>query len=227
MSEPGGAHGAPRLKIYGFWRSQATFRVRVALNLKGLAYDEVPIDIDSDAIDAPSFRAINPMGSVPALMVGDEPLTQSLAILEYLDETHPQPALLPPDPLGRARVRALAALVVSDSHPLIVPRVRRYLVAEANFDSAMWRAWQVHWFTAGLRGFEARLASSTSTGTYCHGENLSLADICLAGLVAGARQFDVPTREMPTIERIVERCMADPCFERAGAIHQSDYPRAS
>src|ERR1700679_1675511 len=116
------------LKMYGFWRSAATFRVRTALNLKGLAFDEVMIDLDAGEQNAPSYRAINPAGAVPSLFVDDgTPLTQSLAILEYLDELHPEPALLPADPRGKARVRALALIFAADHHPLIVPRVRRYL----------------------------------------------------------------------------------------------------
>ncbi len=216
--------GTQPLKLYGFWRSQATFRLRVALNLKGIAYEETPVDIDHGGTDDPAFRTVNPMGAVPALMIGDTALTQSLAILEYLEEAYPEPPLLPREPLGRARVRALAAIAVADSHPLIVPRVRRYLAEAAGFDAGQWRAWQVRWFGAGLAGFEARLAGAPETGTYCHGETPTFADICLCALVAGARTFDVPIEGVPTVERIVGHCMADPAFERARAIHQSDYP---
>ena len=221
---PEGGSPTPPLKLYGFWRSQATFRLRVALNLKGVAYEETPIDIDNGGTDEPAFRAVNPMGAVPALMIGDTPLTQSVAILEYIEETYPEPPLLPRDPLGRARVRALAAIAVADAHPLIVPRVRRYLAKAAGFDADQWRAWQVQWFGAGLAGYEARLADAPETGAYCHGDTPTFADICLVGLVAGARTFKVPIEGVPTVERIVDRCMAEHAFERAKAIHQSDYP---
>ncbi len=211
--------------MYGFWRSQATFRVRVALNLKGLSYREIPVDLDAGEQDAPDFRAINAMGGVPALMVGDAPLTQSLAILEYIEETNPEPALLPRDPLGRARVRALAAIAVSDTHPLIVPRVKKYLAANAGFDAARWKAWQTFFIAAGLRGYEARLAHDAETGPFCHGETPTFADICLCGLMASAKTFGIETAAIPTVERIAGHCMALPAFEKAKAIHQADYPK--
>ena len=212
------------MDMYGFWRSQATFRLRVALNLKGIAYQEIPVDLDAGAQHADEFRTLNPMVSVPALMVEGQPLTQSLAVLEYLEETHPEPALLPRDPLGRARVRSLAALAVSDAHPLIVPRVKRYLAEHAGFDATRWKAWQTHWFSAGLKGYEARLAHDTATGTHCHGDAPSFADICLAGLFVGAEGFSIEVDGIPTVRRIVESCMATPAFEAARAVHQADYP---
>lgn len=212
------------MDVYGFWRSQATFRLRVALNLKGITYREIPVDLDTGEQNEAAFREINPLGSVPALMVAGGPLTQSLAVLEYLEETHPDPALLPPDALGRARVRALAAIAVSDAHPLIVPRIKRYLAEHAGFDAARWKAWQTHWFSAGLEGFEARLAHEADTGTHCHGDTPTFADICLAGLVAGADAFSIEVEGIPTVRRIVARCMATPPFEAARAVHQVDYP---
>ncbi len=212
------------MEMYGFWRSQATFRVRVAMNLKGIAYREIPVDLDKGEQHGSEYQAINPLGGVPALMVDGKPMTQSLAILEYLEDVHPEPALLPKDPLGRARVRGLAAIAVSDAHPLIVPRVRRYLSESAGFDAETWKAWQTQWFTASLRGYEARLAGSEATGGFCHGETPTIADICLAGLVAGSRLFSIPVGGVPTVERIMSRCMAEPAFERARAVHQSDFP---
>jgi maleylacetoacetate isomerase len=214
------------MDMYGFWRSQATFRVRVALNLKGLSYHEIPIDLDAGGQDTPDFREVNPMGSVPALMIGAAPLTQSLAILEYLEETTPDPALLPADALGRARVRSLAAIAVSDTHPLIVPRVKKYLAAEAGFDAARWKAWQTLFCTEGLRGFEARLARDAETGSFCHGEQPTFADICLCGLMASVKTFQIATGGVPTVERIVAHCMDLPAFEQARALHQADYPTA-
>lgn len=213
------------MDMYGFWRSQATFRVRVALNIKGIDYREIPINLDAGAQHKADFRHINPMGGVPALMVDGAPLTQSLAILEYIEETHPEPPLLPADPLGRARVRALAAIAVSDAHPLIVPRVRRYLAEHAGFDAATWKAWQTHWFSAGLRGYEARLAGEAGTGRCCHGDSATFADLCLCGLYLGSKTFGIAVADIPTVETIVAHCMAQPAFDKARAIHQSDYPR--
>lgn len=216
--------GAPPVEMYGFWRSQATFRLRVALNLKGCAYTELPVDLDAGQQNDEAFRAINPSGSVPALRVGDAVLTQSLAVLEYLEEVCPRPPLLPSDPLGRARVRALAGLAVSDAHPLIVPRIRRYLAEHAGFDPDSWRAWQTHWFSAGLRSLEARLARDRETGDFCHGAEPTIADLCLAGLHAGARTFGIHVPDIPTVDRIVARCMALDAFDRARADRQADYP---
>ena len=215
---------ADPLDVYGFWRSQAMFRLRVALNLKGVAYTEIPVNIDAGEQDTPEFRRISPMGSVPALMVGGTALTQSLAILEYLDEVHPEPPLLPGDPLGRARVRALASVVVSDAHPLIVPRVKCYLAEHAGFDAGKWKAWQTHFFAAGLRGVEARLAGDGETGRFCHGETPTLADICLVGLYNGARTFGITLDDIPTVERIAATCMELKAFQAARGDRQADYP---
>ena len=212
------------MDLYGFWRSQATFRLRVALNLKGIAYSEIPVDLDAGEQNADEFRKLNPMGSVPALLVEGEPLTQSLAVLEYLEETHPEPALLPGDPRGRARVRSLAAIAASDTHPLIVPRIRRYLAAHAGFEAAQWKAWQTQWISDGLKGCEARLARDSATGSHCHGDAPTFRDICLAGLVAGAEAFSIEVDGIPTVRRIVGLCMATAPFEAARAVHQVDYP---
>ncbi len=212
------------MDMYGFWRSQATFRLRVALNLKGIAYREIPINLDAGEQNAPDFRAINPLGAVPALMIDGAPLVQSLAILEYIEETHPEPALMPPDPIGRARVRSLAAIAASDTHPLIVPRIKAYLTEHAGFDAARWKAWQTQWFTAGLQGYEARLAREPSTGRYCHGDRVTIADICLVGLAVGAEGFKIAVAGIPTVDRIVATCRDAPAFARAKASNQSDYP---
>src|SRR5271163_4201304 len=148
------------IKMYGFWRSAASFRVRIALNLKGLPFEEEMIDLDAGEQHAAAYRAINPQPVVPSLFIDDgPPLTQSLAILEYLEETHPAPPLLPIDLRGRARVRALALIWAADHHPLIVPRVRRYLAETMQQDEAARTAWIRHWFREGLAIGEARLAA--------------------------------------------------------------------
>src|SRR6201997_3102385 len=193
------------MKLFSFWRSLATYRVRIALNLKGVTPDEV-IDVNlmqGKQRDA-AYRAVNPMMSLPALVDGDGPvLFESLAIIEYLDETHPNPPLLPRDPRGRARVRGIAQLVAADSHPLIVPRVREYLEEEFKIDEASVMKWCRHWHTAALTALEAHLKDK-ATGRYAHGDTVTLADICLASQAAGARYFNVDLAPFPVFARIVD-----------------------
>ena len=177
-----------RFELFSFWRTSATYRVRVAFNLKGVQPREHNVNLDAGEQRSTAFLEINPMAAIPAL-VDHGPgqpgtaLTQSLAILEFLDETYPTPALLPADAHGRARVRSLAALLAADTHPLITPRVKKYLTTAGGFDDAAWRAWQIHWFSTGLQALEQRLASEPQTGTFCHGDQPTLADICLASIL--------------------------------------------
>ena len=212
-------------QLYGFWRSSATYRVRVALALKGLTAMEHAIDLDRGDQREGDFLAINPFGVVPALIVpGQPPLSQSLAILEYHDETTPTPPLLPPDALGRARVRSIASSLAADTHPLVVPRVRRYLTTTGGFDDAAWRAWQIQWFTTGLQALEKRLAAEDATGTYCHGESVTIADILLASVVAVMRVFKIDVAGIPTIDRIVVQCETLPAFANANPFRQAGAP---
>jgi maleylacetoacetate isomerase len=213
------------MEMYGFWRSAATYRVRVALNLKGIAYHEIPIDLDLGEQDVPAFRAVNPQGAVPALIEdGLPPLTQSLAILEYLEECYPSPALLPSDARGRARVRSLASAIAADSHPLIVPRVRRYLMEQEGLDAERWRAWQTQWFREGLRTVEARLTGEAGTGQFCHGDTPTFADLCLMSCVQGVRAFKLDVGSMPEVERIAQNCSALNAFARARPALQAGAP---
>ena len=213
------------LKMYGFWRSAASFRVRIAMNLKGLAYEETMIDLDAGEQNAPAFKAVNPAAAVPALVVDDgPPLTQSLAILEYLEELHPEPALLPQDARGRARVRALSLIFAADHHPLIVPRVRRYLADALEIDNAGRTEWIRHWFREGLVQGEARLAGDPGTGRFCHGDAPTVADLCLLSQVMGARGFKVDTADLPTVHRIAEACLAIDAFARAVPLRQPGAP---
>jgi maleylacetoacetate isomerase len=215
----------PPFELYAFWRSSATYRVRVALALKGLSAREHYVDLDAGDQRDPVFLKINPLGAIPALIVpGQPPLTQSLAILEYLDETVPNPPLLPSDPLGRARVRSIAAGLAADTHPLIVPRVRHYLTTTGGFDAAAWRAWQLHWFTTGLQALETRLASEAATGVYCQGDSVTIADILLMSIVAVLRVFNFATVGTPTIDRIVGLCEAQDAFARAAPMRQHGAP---
>jgi maleylacetoacetate isomerase len=215
------------LKMYGFWRSAATFRVRAALNFKRLAFSETMIDLDTGEQNAAEFLTINPAGAVPALFVDDgSPLTQSLAILEYLEEMYPQPALLPADPRGKARVRALALIFAADHHPLIVPRVRRYLADTFAIDDAGRTAWITHWFREGLVQGEARLAGDPQTGYFCHGDTPTIADLCLMSQMFGAKGFKVPTNDLPTVERIFAACLAIDAFAQAAPLRQPGAPAA-
>jgi maleylacetoacetate isomerase len=215
------------MKLFSFWRSLATYRVRIALNLKGLVPDEViDVNLIKGAQREPAYRAVNPMMALPALVDGDGPvLFESLAIIEYLDETHPNPPLLPSDPRGRARVRGLAQLVACDSHPLIVPRVREYLEHEVKVDEATRTKWCQHWHTAALIGLEAHL-KDRATGRYCHGDTITLADICLASQAAGAKFFAVDTAPFPNFTRIANSLATIDAFARAHPLKQPGAPAA-
>jgi maleylacetoacetate isomerase len=216
-----------RFSMYAFWRSSATYRVRVALSLKGLAADEHTIDLDRGDQRDPKFLAVNPMGAVPTLVdreaAGSPPLSQSMAILEFLDETTPEPPLLPSDPHGRARVRSLASMLTADTHPLVVPRIRRYLT-DAGLDAAAWRRWQIQWFSTGLVAYEKRLVTEKGTGTYSHGDAVTMADICMASIVMVARVFDIVVPDVPTIDRIMASCEAQPAFVAADPWRQDGAP---
>ncbi len=218
-----------RFELFSYWRTSATYRVRVALHLKGIAADEHDINIDQGAQRSEAFLEINPLGAIPALLdreagPGAAPLTQSLAILEFLDESYPAPPLLPADAHGRARVRALCGMLAADTHPLIVPRVKKYLAAHARFDDDAWRAWQTHWFSTGLQAVERRLSSEAQTGTYCHGDAVTLADLCLASILAVTRVFKIEIPQVPTVDRIVAACDTLDAFRRADPYAQAGAP---
>ena len=220
-----------RFELYSFWRTSATYRVRVAFNLKGVQPHERNVNLDAGEQRSEAFLKINPLGAIPALLDNEAgasavPITQSLAILEFLDETYPSPALLPTDPHGRARVRSLAAMLVADTHPLITPRVKKYLATTGGFDDAAWRAWQIQWFTTGLQAFEQRLASEPGTGTYCHGESVTLADICLASIIVVMRVFKIDVPSIPTIGRIMATCEGNEAFAKAAPARQQGAPQA-
>jgi len=216
---------SPVFELYAFWRTSATFRVRVALNLKGLAVHETFVNMDAREHRGEAYLAINPLGGLPTLVEpGHPPITQSLAILEFLEETQPLPALLPADRHGRARVRSLCNMLAADTHPLITPRVKKYLTAEGGFDEAAWRRWQTQWFGTGLAAVEQRLASEPQTGLFCHGDAPTMADICLASVVAVMRVFKIDVPNIPTIDRIVDRCSTLDAFARAEPSRQVGAP---
>ncbi len=213
------------MKFYSFWRSLAAYRVRIALNLKGVTPDEViDVNLMKGQQREAAYRAVNPMMALPALLDGDGPiLFESLAIIEYLDETHPKPPLLPNDPRGRARVRGLAQIVACDSHPLIVPRVREYLEHELKLDEPTRMAWCRHWHTQALTALETHLKGK-ETGRFCHGDQVTIADICLASQAAGAKFFNVDTAPFPNVVRIAEACQKIDAFARAHPLKQPGAP---
>lgn len=215
------------LELFAYWRTTAAYRVRVALALKGIKAAERFVDLDHGGQHDPAFLEINPMGAVPALRVGPgvPPLTQSLAILEYLEETNPLPPLLPADPLGRARVRSLSLMLAADTHPFIVLRVRKLLAERMGAGAAEWKAWQTHWLTTGLQAFERRLAGDAATGAFCHGAAVTFADIGLASLAVSARVLGIVVADTPNIDRIVARCEALPAFAGADPMRQEGAPR--
>ena len=216
----------PQFELFAFWRTSATYRVRVALNLKGLTAHERIVNLDAGEQRSQEFLKINPLGAIPALVQpGYPPLTQSLAILEFLDEFQPAPPLLPADLHGRARVRSIAAMLAADTHPLITPRVKKYLTSSAaGFDDAAWRAWQIQWFGTGLAAVEQRLAADAHTGAYCHGNTPTVADVVLASIVVMTRLFKITVPGTPVIDRIMQSCDAHAAFARAEPGRQQGAP---
>jgi maleylacetoacetate isomerase len=215
------------MKFFSFWRSQASFRVRIALNLKKLPTEVVFVDLDADAHHADEFRRVNPQMALPALVEDDgTTLFQSLAIIEYLEETHPTPPLLPADPRGRARVRGLALIVACEGHPPVVPRIRRYLDRELNLRDTQQTAWRRHWTVETLAALEGHLAGHKDTGRFCHGDQPTLADICLAGHATVAAMLQIDLKPWPTVKRIYETSMAMPEFSTAHPLAQPDTPEA-
>jgi maleylacetoacetate isomerase len=211
------------MKLYGFWRSLASYRVRVALNLKGLQAEEISIDLLKGKQTAPDYLAVNPQGVVPALVPDDggPPLFQAIAILESLDETRPAPPLLPKDPRGRARVRGLSLIAAADGHPLITPRVRSYLEREMKQDETARNRWLAHWTMRALEAIEGHLAKERETGRFCHGNTPTMADICLASQVIGAlAYFNCDTKDVPTAMRIYSTCMEIEAFAKAHPLKQ-------
>jgi maleylpyruvate isomerase len=210
------------MKLYTYYRSQASFRVRIALNLKGIAREDSYLHLEKGDQFADAYRAINPQMVVPTLVDGDIKLFQSLAILEYLEERHPEPPLLPCDPVARAWVRGVALINTADSHPLIVPRVRHYLTDQLKVTDEQRLAWIQHWLGAGLDAIEALLAGHPESGRFCHGERPTIADICLVTQVTPAKTFDCPLAPYPRVMRVYDSCMAIPAFADAHPAKQPD-----
>jgi len=210
------------MKLYGYFRSSAAFRVRIALNLKQLDYESAFIHLRRGDQGQPGFRAVNPQGLVPALETDGQILIQSLAIIEYLDETRPEPPLLPRDPAGRARVRALAEIVACDIHPINNLRVLRYLHRSFGQDEQAIGTWYNHWIDAGFQALEQLLADDARTGAFCHGDAPSLADVALVPQVVNAERYKLDLAPYPTIKRIFDRCMKLDAFAAAHPDRQPD-----
>lgn len=203
------------MKLYNYFRSSASFRVRIALELKGLPYDYVPVHLTKGEHKTPEYAAVSPTRLVPTLVTDtQERLGQSMAIIEYLDEVYPEPALLPSDAVGRAQVRALAQLVACEIHPLNNLRVLKYLVREMGVSDDAKNQWYRHWVRLGLEGFEAELAQLPAS-TYCWGDTPTLADCCLVPQIFNAKRFDCDLSGLPRTMAAFEACMALPAFQKA------------
>lgn len=213
------------MKIHGYFRSSAAYRVRIALNLKNIECETALVNLQAGDQSSSAYRAVNPQGRVPALEVDDHILVQSLAIMEYLDEVHPSPPFLPSDPLGRARVRGIANIIACDIHPLNNLAVLNYLRDDLSVDEENRTRWYRHWVAQGFAGVEPLLARSASTGTFCHGESPGLADICLVPQVFNAGRFDCDLSPYPTIRRIYDACMKLDAFDRAQPSKQPEAAR--
>lgn len=212
------------MKLYTYFRSSAAYRVRIALNLKGLPYEAAPVHLLRNGGEqlAAGYRAINPSALLPALEDEGQVMHQSLAIIEYLEETHPQVALLPADPVGRARVRALALTVACDTHPLTNLRVLKHLTGPLGLSEADKLAWYRHWLGEGMAMLEAHLANDSATGRFCHGDTPTLADCCLVPQVFNAKRFELDMAPYPTIARIHAACAELPAFQAAHPSQQPD-----
>lgn len=211
-------------KLYGYFRSSAAFRARIALNLKGLDYERAIVHLTKNGGEqfTAEYRAMNPQSLVPVLANGEYTLTQSLAIIEYLDEMYPEPPFLPKSAIERARVRALALMVACEIHPLNNLRVLRYLVNDLKVTEEQKNAWYRHWVLTGLEPLETRLANDAATGNYCHGDTPGLADICLIPQLANARRFNIALDSFPTLVRIEQNCMELAAFQHAAPGVQPD-----
>ena len=209
------------MKLYGYWRSSASYRLRIALNWKGIEREEVEINLLGGEHRGPEYLAINPQGLVPSLEEGGRIFGQSLAILEYLEETHPDPPLLPSNPAERARVRQLALVIACEIHPLQNSGVRQHLREAHGFDGDDEDAWLKHWNLRGLAALETLVAGHSETGAFCHGDTPTLADICLVPQLYNARRGGCDLAPYPSLVRIDEKCLGLDAFARAAPEQQA------
>jgi maleylacetoacetate isomerase len=214
------------IKIYGFWRSIAAFRVRVALRLKGLAFEEIPIDILSGEQFKPEYAAVNDERVVPTFIHNGHSLFQSLAIIEYLDDIQPRPRLIPEDAKERAYARSLALMTVADAHPLVTPRVRNHLAKTFGADAKAIEEWGRHWTTEGLATYE-RLLARRAPAPFALGAEPGLADICIAGHVVTAQYVKLELSPFPMVARLADRCFALPAFATSHPFEQPGFKAAA
>ncbi len=210
------------MTLYDYFRSTAAYRVRITLNLKGLDYQQAPVNLLKGEDHGTDYRAVNPQGLVPALTVDKAVLQQSLAICEYLDEVETEPPLLPGDPLQRAQIRALAQMVACDIHPVNNLRILKYLTGELGVSEAQKLNWYRHWIDEGFRPIEQILEKTAPDGPFCFGERVTLADICLVPQIYNARRFELDLTPYPRIVAIEQHCLTLDAFERAKPDNQPD-----
>jgi maleylacetoacetate isomerase len=211
--------------VYGFWRSIASFRVRVALRLKGLAFEEIPIDILTGEQFEPGYVTVNPERVVPTFIHDGHSLFQSLAIIEYLEDIQPKSRLIPQDPRERAYARSLALMTIADAHPLVVPRVRNHLAKTFGADAKAIEAWGKHWTTEGLATYE-RLLARRAPAPFALGAEPGLADICIAGQVVGAHFLKLELTAFPAVASLADRCFEMPAFATSHPFEQPGYKKA-
>lgn len=214
----------PDFALYGYFRSSAAFRVRIALNLKGIAAEQIPVHLlrGGGEQHGAAYKALNPQELIPTLVHDGHAIGQSLAIIEYLDEVRPEPPLLPRAPRARARVRQLAYAIACDIHPLNNLRLLLYLRDAFGADEAKRAEWQRHWMSKGFSALETLLLTSPETGAYCHGDSPTLADICLIPQLANARRVDLDLSPYPTLLRVEAHALTNAAFEAALPRNQSD-----
>lgn len=211
------------MKLIGYFRSSAAFRVRIALNLKGITVEHAFRHLRKGEQSTPDYAALNPQKLVPTMVLDSgEVLTQSLAILEYLEETHPEPPILPKDPVGRARVRSLALISAADIHPIQNLRVMAYLREKFDQSEEAAFAWSRHWIETGFDAYEASVAKDRRTGAFSHGDQPTIADLCLVPQIFNAGRFKVDMTRYPTLKRIFDTCMKHPAFDAAQPSKQPD-----
>jgi len=210
------------MRLHGYYRSSASYRVRIALNLKGVAYESIPHHLRHNEHHAPDFLQLNPQAMVPVLEAQGTKLTQSMAIIEYIDETVPEPALLPKGAADRAYVRGLAQMIGCDIHPIDNLRVLRYLRQNFSANEAAIGAWYNHWIAEGFAALEAVMASDQRTGDYCYGNAPTLADICLVPQMVNAANYKLNLSPYPKLQTIFANCMALPAFSAAHPSQQPD-----
>jgi maleylacetoacetate isomerase len=212
------------MKLYGYYQSSNVYRARVALNLKGIVYEDIIVNVLKGDTRTAEYLTLNPQAKIPALQDGDVIVTQSLAIIEYLEEKFPNPLLLPDDPVGRGRVRSISMGIVGDTFPLLPSRIRNELAKELQQDEAGVHRWCHDWVRRGLETLEASLKDDPKTGIYCHGDILGMADICLASIIQVSRRYECDLAPYPTVAAIYDRCADIPAFEKALAQNQMDAP---